>query len=555
MLQKRGCWIFFILMISFTPIFVQGQLGEQREEPMSLLSVDRVSVDSQGTEGNGSSGEETPSLSADGRFVAFASQADNLAAGDLNHASTIFVRDRQTGQTTQVSISREMRENRGPSISADGRFVAFHSLASDLIVGDRNRFTDVFVHDRQLGQTTRVSVSSEGTEGNSGSLEPSISGDGRFVAFVSYASNLVEGDMNGTADVFVHDRQISKTTRVSLSSNGEEGNVRSERPRISADGSCVVFISFANNLVAEDQNAKADIFVYDFKTGLTTRVSVSSEGEEGNNNSNYPSISADGRFVAFASSSSNLLAEESNGHPHVFVHDRQTGQTTLVSLSSGGEEGNSGSLEPSISADGRFVAFVSNASNLVAEDHNGVYDIFVHDRQTGQALRVSNSSNGEEGNNRSFYSSISGDGSLVAFTSLANNFVSGSGDNNGVPDVFVAHLQLAQPAVRLNDQAAGNFGVDLPLPPPRAKFRCNDSDRGNSPRKFGITTLYSTSRMGVKIPVPFFDACCNKGYQKEFFCQENQVRHQWYQCGCRDGACPSGPMQQVDNHDLPRECR
>ncbi len=339
-----------------------------------------MSVSSSGTHANAASFR--PSISADGRFVAFDSGATNLVAGDTNGVSDVFVHDRQTGATTRASVSSSGAQGNNhsssPSISADGRFVAFDSFATDLVTGDTNGANDAFVHDRQTGATTRVSVSSSGAQGSSHSVDASISADGRFVAFYSHATNLVVGDTNGVYDIFVHDRQTGATTRVSVSSSGTQGNSESRQSAVSADGRFVVFDSAADNLVDGDTNGVQDVFVHDRQTGATTRVSVSSSGSQGNSVSDYPSISADGRFVAFDSFATDLVTGDTNGVNDAFVHDRQTGATTGVSVSSSGAQGNVFSFLPSISADGRFVAFESYASNLVPGDTNNASDIFVH---------------------------------------------------------------------------------------------------------------------------------------------------------------------------------
>jgi Tol biopolymer transport system component len=405
--------------------------------PARAGETERVSVSSSGDQGNGVSGH--PSISADGRCVAFDSLASNLVAEDTNDRYDVFVHDRQTGQTTRVSVSSEGKEgddgSSHPSISSDGRYVAFNSEASNLVPDDTNGLYDIFVHDRQTGQTTRVSVSSSGEQGNSNSYWPSISADGRCVAFGSYASNLVPDDTNASGDVFVHDRQTGQTTRVSVSSSGEQGDSAGVTASISADGRYVAFDSGASNLVPDDTNGESDIFVHDRQTGQTRCVSVSSEGEQGNGVSYTPSISPDGRYVAFDSYASNLVPDDTNDRYDVFVHDRQTGQTTRVSVSSGAEEGNGDSGHSSVSADGRYVAFESRSSNLVPDDTNGNYDIFVHDRYTEQTTRVSVSSSGQHANGFSWHPSISADGRYVAFYSGASNLV--PDDTNGYPDVFV----------------------------------------------------------------------------------------------------------------------
>jgi Tol biopolymer transport system component len=235
---------------------------------------------------------------------------------------------------------------------------------------------------------------------------------------------------------------------VSVASDGTQGNSHSVSPSISADGRYVAFSSLASNLVPGDTNGKQDIFVHDRLTGQTTRVSVASDGTQGNGDSDFASISADGRYVAFSSLASNLVAGDTNGTWDVFVHDRLTGQTTRVSVASDGTQGNEDSIGVEISADGRYVAFTSLASNLVAGDTNGTWDVFVHDRLTGQTTRVSVASDGTEGNGHSLYGlSISADGRYVAFASVASNLVSGDA-NGGITDAFIA-AAVEPTAIRL----------------------------------------------------------------------------------------------------------
>jgi Tol biopolymer transport system component len=407
--------------------------------PVAGQVTERVSVDSLGAQGNWDSG--FPSISADGRYVAFASGATNLVSGDTNWSADVFVRDRQSGTTERVSVDSLGAQGNGtsvaPSISADGRYVAFSSLAS-LVSGDTNFDDDVFVHDRQGGTTERVSVDSFGTQGNSDSYAPSISADGRYVAFWSRATNLVGGDTNGAYDVFIRDRQSGTTERVSIDSLGAQGNGDSRYPSISADGRYVAFHSVATNLVGGDTNGWLDVFVRDRQSGTTERVSVDSFGAQGNGESLAPSISADGRYVAFTSAASNLVSGDTNGAPDVFVRDRQSATTERVNIDSLGAQGNDSSSEsraPSISADGRYVAFHGDATNLVSGDTNGRADVFVRDRQSGTTERVSIDSLGAQGNVGSYDPSISADGRYVAFHSVATNLV--SGDTNGFVDVFV----------------------------------------------------------------------------------------------------------------------
>jgi len=410
-------------------------------------STTRVSVNSDAVEGNSLS--EGPSISPSGRFVAFQSRASNLVPGDTNGVGDVFVHDRRTGLTTRVSVNSVGDEGDlgsfAPSISGNGRYVAFSSDASNLVPGDTNGISDVFVHDRNTGLTTRISVDSAGEEATNetffGSSSPSISDSGRFVAFSSFAGNLVLGDTNGTSDIFVHNRKTGVTTRVSVDSAGEESNSDSVSPSISASGRFVAFRSFASNLVPGDTNGVSDIFVHDRKTGVTTRVSVDSAGEESNGICDAPSISGDGRYVAFQSDATNLVPGDTNGTFDIFVHDRKTGLTTRVSRDSAGEPPNGPSFTPSISANGRFVAFWSFATNLVPGDTNGVSDIFVYDRKTGITTRASVDSSGQEATGGvkpgigSLGAAISANGRGVAFTSFAGNLV--PGDTNGTADIFV----------------------------------------------------------------------------------------------------------------------
>jgi Tol biopolymer transport system component len=296
--------------------------GDGGRDTVFHTGITRVSVASDGTEANDISWAR--SISGDGQYVAFISKASNLVAGDNNNRLDAFVHDRLTGETTRVSVAsdgtRANRDSAGASISGDGRYVAFYSFATNLVARDTNDREDVFVHDRITGETTRVSVASDGTQGRSHSFKPSISGDGRYVAFYSRATNLVGGDTNGVEDIFVHDRVTGETTRVSVASDGTEGDSYSHhRPSISEDGRYVAFESSASNLVTDDSNGQRDVFVHDRLTAATTRVSVALDGTEGNNWSRRSSISADGRYVAFESWASNLVAGDTNGQRDVFL--------------------------------------------------------------------------------------------------------------------------------------------------------------------------------------------------------------------------------------------
>jgi hypothetical protein len=434
-------------------------------------TTERVSVASDGTQGNHISGRRgAPTSSADGRLVAFDSLASNLAAGDTNAFDDIFVGDRATGTTQRVSVSSSGAEGNNisssPAISGDGRFVAFVSNASNLVPGDTNGVRDIFVRDRAIRKTQRVSVSSGGAQSNGASggsgatndvatIAPAISADGRFVAFESLASNLVPGDTNGTRDVFVRDRQARTTERVSVASDGTQANGFSSPGSINGDGRFVVFSSFASNLVQEDTNQQIDVFVRDRQAGTTQRVSVTSQGLQADGSSTQADISGDGRFVVFASAATNLVAGDANSTNDVFVRDRMAGTTQRVSVSSSGAESDGPSpsngirggirFGPAISGDGRFAVFDSQATNLVPGDTNtcGDFfpvagmcpDVFVHDLATGSTDRVSVDSSGAQANSASTDPDISADGTTVVFFSAASNLVAGDTNSCSFPAV------------------------------------------------------------------------------------------------------------------------
>jgi Tol biopolymer transport system component len=393
-------------------------------------------------------------ISASGRFVAFSTPASNVVPQDTNGDWDVFVHDRATGQTERVSVtsSGAQADNGGGgafeplSLSADGRFVLFQSGANNLVL-DPNGFLDrVYVHDRVTGLTENVSVSSAGVQANESSDPGAISANGRFVAFTSTANNLVRGDTNGgrapgdwTNDVFVHDRVSGRTERVSVSSRGVQGNGPSvlRGPSISANGRYVAFWSKASNLVPGDTDGPdANAFVHDRVTGRTSLVSRSSNGAKANKGSRTAGISGDGRFVVFVSKATNLGRRDNDGDAFdVFVRDRDTGRTRQVSLARDGGRTTKDSRAAGISPDGRFVLFNSGAPNLVPGDTNGQVDVFVYDRRTGQNRRVSVTATGRQTNTGSTAWGISSRGRFVAFGSAAANLV--PGDTNGRPQAFV----------------------------------------------------------------------------------------------------------------------
>lgn len=388
-----------------------------------------------------------------GRFSAVAFLAWPGVALALPQATTVRVSVSSTGAQGNSSSF-------DPAISADGTRVAFESYSSQLVLGDTNNYPDIFVRDLTLDTTVRANLGPGGVQANGPTFLPSISTDGHFVAFQSGATNLVPLDTNAREDVFVRDLTTGTTLCVSVDSSGVQGDQDSIFPDISGDGRYVTFSSTATNLVPGDTNAVGDVFVHDAVTGSTTRASVDSSGVEGDQSSLRPRISKDGRYVVFQSLASNLVPGDSNNSSDAFIHDMLTGQTDRVSLDSNGIEGISGSLSASISADDRFVAFESLASNLVAGDTNGFADIFVRDLVAGLTTRVSVSTSGSEGDNVSGYGTftpwtstpISADGRFVAFTSYATNLV--PLDTNGWWDIFL-HDRLTGETTRASVTTGG----------------------------------------------------------------------------------------------------
>jgi hypothetical protein len=415
------------------PLLLATVGGIQKPQSPNNITT-RESVDSAGVEADLDSW--TAAISADGRFVAFSSDADNLVANDTNQKTDVFVHDRLTGSTVRVSVDSNGNEadraSNSVAISADGGVVAFTSHATNLVPGDTNNETDVFVRDLVAGTTERVSVDSNGLEGDAESPgDVAISADGRFVAFQSNADDLVANDGNHATDVFVRDRALGVTERVSVDSAGGEANSNSIAASISADGSLVAFGSDATNLVANDTNLLHDVFVHDRVSGTTERMSVDPAGAQLKYESRAPVISGDGRVVAWYG------GDGINAYD-VFARDRVTGTTDCMSVDSAGGIGNASSYLPVISGDGRFVAFHSFATNLVANDSNRWYDVFVHDRSNGATQRVSLSSSDAEADNGSVAGGISADGSRICFLSYATNLV--TGDTNGMNDVFVREI-------------------------------------------------------------------------------------------------------------------
>ncbi len=370
-------------------------------------TITKLSV-ADGTEADNAS--INPSISSDGRFVAFESDATNLVANDTNNVTDVFVADVQYGSIERISLGLSGVEANGastnPVISGNGRYIVFESFASNLVSGDTNRVIDIFVYDRQTQSTVRVSVTSTGAQATSHSFSPSISEDGQVVAFYSLATNLVTGDTNRAIDVFIRDISNAVTQRISVDANGNQGNMDSWQPRISANGQYVVFSSNASNLVAGDTNTAQDIFVYNRQGSAIMLVSNTADGLPSNGRSAYPAISGDGNIVVFESNATNLVADDNNDATDIFAFDRSQQILTKVSTSNLAGDTDGPSYQPALSRDGRFISFFTYASNLVDADSNNFEDVFIYDRQTDRMELLTNTENGLASNSSSFNPSL-----------------------------------------------------------------------------------------------------------------------------------------------------
>jgi Tol biopolymer transport system component len=424
----------------------------------------RVSVATTGIQGAADS--YAPAISADGRYVAFVSASTNLVANDTNNLIDIFLHDRWTGAIERVNVgpggvqATAGGHSASPFVSADGRFVAFTSAATNLVPGDTNGVVDVFLRDRQTATTTRVSVATGGTEAsgpsNGGSgVGPLVSADGRFVVFRSSATNLVAGDTNGADDVFLHDRQGGTTVRLSVTSGGAQANGPSYPSSITPDGRYVVFVSNATNLVPADTSNDDDVYVRDVQTGTTTLVSVRTDGVKGNNFSREATISADGRYVAFLSLATNL---GDVGGGDIFIRDRQNSTTSSLNLfpSPAGQQAPDSPLLPVISESGRFVCYT-----LLAIQPKFYQSVVLYDRQTLTKTEVDVTPNGVPSQQPSGIAplcALNADGTVVAFSSGSSNLV--TGDTNDKSDVFVrTHPVLSTDKSTLSFTAVTNGGT------------------------------------------------------------------------------------------------
>lgn len=390
-------------------------------------TIARISVGNNGIQANGQSGSS--SLSDDGRFITFESNATNLFPNDTNGQTDTFVYDRLNKKLELITLAPDGTQANGSSssgsISGNGNYVVYASFADNLVAGDTNKQRDIFLYDRIAKTTQLVSVASNGTQANGLSLFSAIDDDGKYVAYESTATNLVSGDTNGLTDIFLFDTTNKTTTRINVAADGTQANGVSTLGSISDDGNLISFTSEASNLVAGDTNGKSDVFVYDRKKNTIELVSTG-----GNGNSSSGLISGNGLYVVYESDANNLVTGDTNGKKDIFVYDRVNKTTERIDVAGNGTQSNGDSRHASISDDGNYIAFLSEASNLVAGDATTDVgsDIFIRDRQQKTTKRLDFDS----------FPTLSGDAKSLIFNSSANDIV--AGDTNDTSDVFQVDL-------------------------------------------------------------------------------------------------------------------
>jgi Tol biopolymer transport system component len=399
----------------------------------------RISTAADGMEGLGDSNEAQ--FSPDGRFVVFESDANNLVAGDNNGQRDIFLKDLSTGAIIRLSTTAGGAQADSNSLnvqfSPDGGFVVFTSYATNLITGDTNNATDIFLKDLTTGAVTRLSTTANGTQANGNSSDAQLSQDGHLMVFSSTAANL-GGSGSFFPNIFLKDLTTGAVTLVTSAADGTQANGLNSDARFSPDGHSAVFESSANNLVTGDANNQIDIFLKDLSTGAVTLVTNTADGTQGNGRSYDARFSADGHFVMFTSAATNLVAGDTNGASDIFLKDLNTKAVIRLSTAADGTQANGRSYDARFSADGHFVVFTSEASNLVADDTNGVSDVFLKDLTTGAITRLSTAANGAQTDFDSYTPLFSPDGHSVVFESDATNLVAGDGNNR--TDLFLVNL-------------------------------------------------------------------------------------------------------------------
>ena len=405
-------------------------------------------------------------MTTDARYIVFDSYADSLVVGDDNGLRDIFLFDATLDTLELVSGGLSgadaNNESRTPSISDDGRFVTFLSLATNLVAGDTNGFLDVFVYDRDLDSIERVSLTDLGgqiTDGHASSAH--ISGNGRYVTYSSEGTDVMSGgDLNiEDTDIFVFDRDLDTTERVTENTLGVQADNSSDGPIITPDGRYVTFISVASNLATGDTNGEYDVFVRDRNTDITEAVSINDDGDFSAAGCDSSSISSDGRYVVFrCANSSDWVEGLPGGIDGVFIYDRNTDNISLISVAKDGTAPDGNSYNPFISGDGRYVLFSSDATNLIPNDTNARTDYFIKDILTGLISRISESADGVEsdGDTTKARTKLTENGGYSIFISGATNLV--TGDTNDVYDIFRVKLSDNDGISDAEEEAGPNSG-------------------------------------------------------------------------------------------------
>ncbi len=426
-----------------------------------IVSVEAASVSSDEVLGDDNSFSST--ITPDGRYVTIYSESTNLVAGDTNAVGDVFLRDRTLGTTERISVSSDETEANDESglavLSEDGRYIVFGSSATNLVAGDTNSVIDVFLRDRTLGTTERVSVNEADEETDGDSYNPSITEDADYVIFESDATNLVAGDTNGAKDIFIVELATGTVERLSVTSAEVEVDDFSYDPSISNDGRYVSFVSDATNLVAGDTNGTTDIFLRDRTLGTTERISVSTINLESDGDASSSRVSPDGRYVVFGSDSTDLVTGDTNGVADIFLRDRTLETTIRVSVASDTTQSNGESTFPYVSDNGRFITFGSSATNLVEDDTNGDPDVFLHDTLTGITERISLKADSTQADGNLFGISagvLSGDARFVIVSSGHTDII--AGDSNAAFDSFVYELDDGDGISSTVERAAPNDG-------------------------------------------------------------------------------------------------
>ena len=428
-----------------------------------------------GPDGTGAAVSQTsvpsnfPSVSGDGRYVAYLSPATNLVAADTNGWTDAFVRDVVTNKNTLLSVSSTGVQANGPTLTvvaaADGRHFLFTAGGTSLTPGDANATADVFVRDTTSATTTLVSATATGASGNNASSAEAISSDGHYVAFDSLATNLVSDDTNGVGDVYVRDMTTGQTTRGSLGSAGQQLAAESTDADLSANGRYLAFVTRSSEVVPGVGNGFAQVYVRDLTTGQVTLISKTPAGLPAGADSRAPSVSADGKVVLFESAASDVVAGDSNGASDIFRYDGNTGAVTRISVGTGGVEANGASSlsypqHKGLDDAGCHAVFQSDASNLVANDVNNTGDVFVWDCADGSVRRVSlHPDDVHQAAFASAHAAISADGNYVAF---ASRDPLQSYDTNNHPDVYERFVG-AQPVITSVSPTSVTRGVTTTL--------------------------------------------------------------------------------------------